>query len=132
MDYNNVVEEKGPQIPEEMVIAPPARSSTADLEIVKEESPHGQEVKTGPTSSLSAPPRAVSAAEQAISERDEATKEGPLGSQEMLTGVPSPTAEAQFAAPATDDGNEKEEEQQGPWQMPIQETGPHLPQELAQ
>ena len=53
----------------------------------------------------------------------------------MLTGVPSPTAEAQFAAPATDDGNERQkekEEQQGPWQMPIQETGPHLPQELAQ
>ena len=62
--------------------------------------------------------------------------EGPLGSQEMLTGVPSPTAEAQFAAPATYNSKrqeeEEEEEQQGPWEMPIQETGPHLPQELAQ
>ncbi|CAI8054245.1 hypothetical protein GBAR_LOCUS29633 [Geodia barretti] len=55
MDYNNAVEEKGPQIPKEMVLAPPARSSTADLETVKEESPHGQEVKTGPASSLSDP-----------------------------------------------------------------------------
>ena len=60
--------------------------------------------------------------------------EGPLGSQEMLTGVPSPTDEAQFAAPATYNSNERqeEEEQQGPWEMPIQETGSHLPQELAQ
>ena len=121
---------------------------------MKEESPHGQEVTTGPASSLSAPavnPRAVSgkkynlalepnklllnatfaAAEQAVSERDEATKEGPLGSQEMLTGVPSPTAEAKLAAPATDDGNRRQEEE-GPWEMPIQETGPHFPQELAQ
>ena len=75
----------------------------------------------------------LAAAEQAMNcweERDKATKEGPLGSQEMLPSVPSPTAEAQVAAPATDDGNE--EEKQEPWEMPIQETGPHLPQELAQ
>ena len=56
----------------------------------------------------------------------------------MLAGVPSPTAEAQFAAPATDESTERQQEkeekkeQQGPWEMPIQETGPHLPQELAQ
>ena len=63
-------------------------------------------------------------------EEREGANKGPLGSQEMLTGVPSPTAETQVAAPATDDGNERE---QGPWEiMPIQETGPHLPQELAQ
>ena len=74
--------------------------------------------------------------EQAMScwEEREGANEGPLGSQEMLTGVPSPTDEAQFAAPATNDGNERqnEKEEQGPWQMPIQETGPHFPQELAQ
>ena len=49
----------------------------------------------------------------------------------MLTGVPSPTAEAQFAVPANSKRQEEKEEQ-GPWEMPIQETGPHLPQELAQ
>ena len=92
MDYNIAVEEEGPQIPEEMVLAPPARSSTGiiavqasaatnthfylhhqgttDLETVKEESPHGQEVTTGPASSLSAPainPRAVSGENTVIS-----------------------------------------------------------------
>ena len=67
-------------------------------------------------------------------EEQEGAKEGTPGSQEMLTGVPSPTAEAQVAAPATDESTKRqqEKEEQGPFEMPIQETGPHLPQELAQ
>ena len=67
-------------------------------------------------------------------EEREGAKESPLGSQEILTGVPTSTAEDQVAAPATDESAERqqEKEEQGPWEMPIQETGPHLPQELAQ
>ena len=32
--------------------------------------------------------------------------------------------------PATDSEREEREEEQGPWEMAIQETGPHYPEEL--
>ena len=52
-------------------------------------------------------------------------------SQEMGTGPPTATPQA-TVVPATDDRESEEEEEGGPWEMAIQETGPHYPEELAQ